>query len=117
MRSSGCRPHKILVMEAIRHILLANELVSYRESIATVLRTSFPNLEVFEADSADLNREVLRLWPGLVICSRVTPLVEEKVPNWIELYPDCESSSTFCVDGERYTKEQVDLSDLLSIVN
>jgi len=44
------------------------------------------------------------------------PLVEEKVPNWIELYPECGPSSTFCVGGERYTKEQVDLSDLLSVV-
>ena len=42
--------------------------------------------------------------------------MEEKVPNWIELYPECGPSSTFCVGGERYTKEQVDLSDLLSVV-
>ncbi len=68
-------------MEAIRHILVANELVSYRESIAAVLRTSLPNLEVFEADSADLNREVLRLWPGLVICSRVTPWWRRRFPT------------------------------------
>ncbi len=79
--SSRSRPHKILVMEAIRHILVANELVSYRESIAAVLRTSLPNLEVFEADSADLNREVLRLWPGLVICSRVTPWWRRRFPT------------------------------------
>ncbi|MEJ7842679.1 MAG: hypothetical protein WKF95_13000 [Rubrobacter sp.] len=102
-------------MEAIRHILVANELASYRESIAAVLRISLPDLEVFEADSADLNREVLRLRPDLVICSKLTPLVEERVPNWIELYPECEPSSTFCVGGERYTKEQVDLSDLLAV--
>lgn len=102
-------------MEAIRHILVANELASYRESIAAVLRISLPDHEVFEADSADLNREVLRFRPDLVICSRVTHLVEDRVPNWIELYPDCEPLSTFCVGGERYTKEQVDLSDLLDV--
>lgn len=103
-------------MEAIRHILVANELTSYRESIAAVFRNSLPDLEVFEADSGDLNREVLRLRPDLVICSRMTPLVEEKVPNWVELYPECDPLSTFCIGGERYTKEKVDLSDLLAIV-
>lgn len=102
-------------MNTIKHILVANELASYRESIAAVLRISLPDAEVFEADSADLNREVLRLRPDLVICSRVTSLVEGRVPNWIELYPDCDPHSTFSVRGERYTKEQVDLDDLLAV--
>jgi hypothetical protein len=100
----------------MRHILVANELTSYRESIAGVFRVSLPDLEVFEAASADLNREVLRLRPELVICSRVTRLVEERVPNWIELYPECDPLSTFCIEGERFTKEHVDLSDLLAVV-
>ena len=104
-------------MGNIRHVLVANELASYRESIAAVLRYSFPDLEVFEATSADLNREVLRLRPELVICSRATSLVRDRVPNWVELYPECEPVSTFYLDGERSVKEQVDLSDLLSIVN
>lgn len=104
-------------MANIRHVLVANELASYRESIAAVLRFSFPNLEVFEANSADLNREVLRVRPELVICSRVTSLVKDRVPNWVELYPECELLSTFCLDGECFVKEQVDLSDLLSIVD
>lgn len=104
-------------MKAIKHVLVANELASYRESIAAVLRISFPCLEVFEAVSADLNREVLRLRPELVICSRVTSLVESRVPNWIELHPECKPFSTFCLDGERFLREQVHLSDLLSVVD
>ena len=104
-------------MKEIRHILIANELASYRESIAAVFRVSLPHLEVHEADSADLNREVVRLRPELVICSRITPLVEDRVPNWIELYPDCEPFSTFHVDGKRTTTEQVELSDLLAVAD
>ncbi|CAA9476095.1 MAG: hypothetical protein AVDCRST_MAG02-4130 [uncultured Rubrobacteraceae bacterium] len=103
-------------MEATGHILVANESASYRESIAAVFRISLPGLEVFEADSGDLNREVVRLRPDFVICSRVTPVVEERVPNWVELYPECDPFSTFCVGGERYTKRRVDLSDLLVVV-
>ena len=94
---------------------MANELASYRESLAAVFRFSLPDLEVFETDSANLNREVLRLRPDLVICSRVTALVQERVPNWIELYPECKPLSTFCVGGERFTKKTVDLPDLLAV--
>ena len=78
-------------MGNIRHVLVANELASYRE--------------------------VLRLRPELVICSRATSLVRDRVPNWVELHPECENLSTFYLEGERFVKEQVDLSDLLCIVD
>ena len=104
-------------MRIVKHLLVANELASYRESIAAVLRASLPCVEVFEAVSADLNREVLRLRPELVICSRITSLVETRVPNWIELYPELKPFSTFCLDGDRSVREQVHLSDLLSVVD
>ena len=109
--------HNMPSMGNIRHVLVANELASYRESIAAVLRYYFPNLGVFEATSADLNREVLRLRPELVICSRATSLVRDRVPNWVELYPECQTLSTFCLEGELSMKEQVELSDLISIVD
>jgi len=104
-------------MGNIRHVLVANELASYRESIAAVLRYSFPDLEVFEATAAELNREVLRLRPEVVICSRATSLVRDRVPNWVELHPECQTFSTFCLEGEHSLKEQVELSDLISIVD
>lgn len=111
------RGHNMRCMRAVKHVLVANELTSYRESIAAAMRVSLPDVEVFEATSADLNREVLRLRPELVICSRVTSLVEDRVPNWIELHPECGPFSTFCLDGERSLREQVDLSDLISVVD
>lgn len=111
------RGHNMRCMRTIKHLLVANELASYRESIAAVLRFSFPDVEVFEATSADLNREVLRVRPEMVICSRVTSLVEDRVPNWVELYPECETLSTFCLEGERSVRDQVELSDLISIVD
>ena len=101
----------------VKRILMANELASYRQSIALVLRELRPDVEVIEADSGALNQQVLRISPDLVICSRVTSLVKERVPNWVELYPDCESLSTFCIGGERSTVDEVQLSDLLSLVD
>ncbi len=100
-----------------KHILVANALASYRESIAAVLRSFRPDAEVFEADSGEMDREILRIRPDLVICGRVTSLVRERVPNWVELYPECEPHSTICVDGECSAAPEVELSDLLSVVD
>jgi len=101
----------------VKRILMANELASYRQSIALVLRELRPDVEVIEADYCSLNQQVLRMSPDLVICSRVTSLVKERVPNWVELYPDCEPLSTFCIGGETSTMDEVQLSNLLSVVD
>ena len=96
-----------------RRILVANELTSYRQTIALVFRELHSDVEVFEAESEALDGEVARLGPDLVICSRVTKMVIERAANWIELYPECKPFSTFCIGGERRAMEDVQLSDLL----
>jgi hypothetical protein len=96
-----------------RCILVANELTSYRQTIAIVFRELHPNVEVLEVHPETLDREVARVGPDLVICSRITTVVEERAANWIELYPECGPLSTFCIDGERTVMEDVQLSDLL----
>jgi hypothetical protein len=98
-----------------RRILVANELTSYRQAIALAIRDLRPELEVFEAAPDVLDGEVARLCPDVVICSRVTRTVERRATNWVELYPDCKSYSTFSVGGERRALEEVQLSDLLSL--
>ena len=98
-----------------RRILVANELTSYRQTITIVFRELHPNVEVLEVHPDTLDLEVARLGPDLVICSRVTAVVEERVANWIELYPECGSFSTFCIGGKRKAMADVQLSDLLSV--
>ena len=98
-----------------RRILVANELASYRQTIAIVLRDMHPDMEVFEVPSEALDGEVARLGPDLVICSRLTCTVRQRVANWVELYPDCKPYSTFCISGECTAKRDVQLSDLLSL--
>jgi hypothetical protein len=97
----------------VRCILVANELTSYRQSIAIVIRELHPNVEVLEVHPETLDREVTRIGPDLVICSSVTTVVEELAANWIELYPECGPFSTFCIAGDRRPMEDVQLSDLL----
>jgi hypothetical protein len=100
----------------VKRVLMANELASYRQTIALVLRELRPEVEVIETDSGTLNQQVLRMSPDLVICSRVTSLVRDRVPNWVELYPECRPLPTFCIGGESTTVD-VQLSDLLSLID
>jgi hypothetical protein len=98
-------------------VLVACELKSYSEAIASAFRVLRPGVEIFEVEEEDLDREVERLAPDLVVCSRLSERVEVRVPNWVELYPGCGSRSVVSQRGERSTFEEVELSDLLSIVD
>jgi site-specific recombinase len=98
-----------------RRILVANELASYRQTLAIVLRELRPHVEVFETTSEDLEGEISRLRPDLVICSRVTFALRQRVANWVELYPECKPYSTFYIDGQHRAKQDVQLSDLLEL--
>jgi hypothetical protein len=98
-----------------RRVLVANEFTSYRQALATVIRDLRPHVEVFEAESESLDGEVARLGPDLVICSRVTHAVKQRVANWVERYLDYKPYSTFYIGGERRAKRDVQLSDLLAL--
>jgi hypothetical protein len=97
--------------------LVACELRSYRQSFAAIFRELRPDVEVFEAEAEDLDREVERLGPDLVVCSRLTARVEDHAPSWVELYPNSGAHSVISVLGERSTVEEIQLSDLLSIID
>jgi|SRR5829696_6009402 hypothetical protein len=98
-------------------VLVACEVRSYREAIAAAFRLLRPNVEVFEAEDEDLDWEVGRLGPDLVVCSRLTAWVENRAPNWVELYPEYGQRSVVSVRGERSTIEEIQLSDLLSVID
>jgi hypothetical protein len=44
-------------------------------------------------------------------------LVEDHAPSWVELYPACGAHSVVSVLGERSAIEEIELSDLLSILD
>lgn len=103
-------------MNATR-ILISNELESYREALAEAFRSLRPELDVYEAESFDLDRKVERLRPDLVVCSRVTALVEKSVPVWVELHPEFAPVSVVSISGERREVEGIELQDLLDLVD
>lgn len=91
------------------------DMLCYREALAETFREFFPESEVYEAEPDDLDREVDRLHPDVVICSKTTDLVEAGVPNWIELYPGHGMESIASIGGRRKTFASIQLSDLFSV--
>ena len=63
-------------------ILVANEPRSYREAFTRVFQALRPHVESIAVDPDALDREALRLRPDLVVCGRVTPMVETVARCW-----------------------------------
>lgn len=86
-------------MEKMR-VLLANEPRVYREVIADAVEKLRPLIEVVVCRSEDLDLEVSRIEPHLVICSEATEAVRGGSSVWIVLYPDGEDRAEIGGSGE-----------------
>ncbi len=98
-------------------VLLANEPRSYRESIAAVFRQLRPGLHIKVVEPEDLEDCVVRFDPDVVVCSRVTDTVRERVPVWVELYPEHAAQSLASEGGRRTEFDEIQLLDLLGILD
>ncbi len=103
-------------MHVVR-ILVANEPLAYRQVISCVFKELRPHIEVVVADPRDLNREFLRLAPHLVVCSKLTTLVEREAPAWVELYPEHGSQAIVRLAGEKSMFDGMDFNTLLSTLD
>jgi hypothetical protein len=98
-------------------VLLANEPRSYRESIAAVFRKLRPGLQVKVVEPEALESNVVRFVPDVAICSRVTCAVRERVPVWVELYPEHAAHSVASEGGSRTEFAEIQLFDLIGILD
>src|SRR5918912_2832657 len=98
-------------------LLIANEPFVYREVISAALRELRPHLEIYVAEPAELNKELLRLSPRLVVCSRRTELIEREAFAWVELYPQHTYGAVVSLAGKKTTFEEMNFEILLSIVD
>lgn len=97
-------------------VLVANELCTYRETIADTFQELRPHFEVHCVDPDELDREIARLRPHMVLCSRLTDTVRSLLA-WILLYPDGENRAEISAAGERMTLFDVEFDHLLSILD
>lgn len=103
--------------EVRMRVLVANSPLAYREVISATLEELRPHLEVFTAEPEDLDWEFRRLSPQLVLCSRVSALVERQALAWVELYPDLAPESVVVVAGRMSVHPQLEFADLLAVVD
>ena len=97
-------------------ILVANDPCTYREAITGALRELRPHIEVSGIEPGDLDVEVARLRPDLVVCSRITAAVQALLA-WIVLYPDGQNTAVIGAAGEQTLIDNVGFGDLLSAID
>ncbi len=99
-------------------LLLANEPQSYRQVIAGAVRALRPDIDVaFSVLPEDMDSEVLRLLPDMIVCSRLTPVVESSSCAWVLLYPDGETKTVISIGGERTTSADLEFEELLAVID
>lgn len=98
-------------------VMVANAPLSYRETIFAALKAARPHFEVLTTGPACLHRELARLSPQVVVCSRVTGLVNREVHAWVELYPNHAPESFVSLAGQQSVYPDMTFDDLLSVLD
>jgi hypothetical protein len=90
----------------------------YMEAIAAAIREFRPDVEVAVTDAGELEAEVGRFDPQLVICTSPIPSnpVDEQLAR-IELSPDTAQPSRFRVGERHWESTNPTLSEILSVVD
>ena len=88
---------------------------SYREVIAAGICVLRPRTEVETAPMEELEEQIERFDPQLVICSRPNTLPSRRCAGWVELPLDPTRPTKICVAG-RYSKRSNPAIDVLIAV-
>jgi hypothetical protein len=107
---------RLIGMDDMR-ILVANEPRAYRDVIAAAFRELRPQHEVIPVEPDQLDGEVARLHPHLVVCSRLSEVVETSPLTWVMLYPDNETRTVISIAGKQTVAADVEFSQLLSVID
>ena len=97
-------------------VVFAIEPRSYRQVMGEVLRSMRPHLEVVVLEPGTLEAAVVRLEPDLVFADR-PPSSSSGGPAWVVFRPYEEPPARVRLAGRTWELEEVELSDLLSLVD
>ena len=100
-----------------KRIVVANEPRSYREAMAVACRVLRPEVEVILAEPRDLDVEVARLDPQLVLCSRLTEGLRTGSRTWVLLYPEGEARAVISVAGHCVTTSDLGFAALAALID
>jgi hypothetical protein len=97
-------------------VLIAIEPRSYRQVIGQTIQALRPHVEVVVLEPGTLEAGVARLEPDLVFADRPASS-SSGGPAWVEFRPYEEPPARVRLAGRTWELEEVELSDLLSIVD
>ncbi|NJO84008.1 MAG: hypothetical protein HC828_15290 [Blastochloris sp.] len=97
-------------------ILVANEPCAYREVIASTFQRLRPDTDIHTVDPDNLDREIISFSPHLIVCSKLTAIVDLEVHAWVVLYPEGQPIVVSQVAGRRTTVSDIAFDGLLNIV-
>ena len=98
-------------------ILVGHEPRFYREVLAATLHELRPHLTVDIVEPEDLDGAVVQRGPQLVLCSRLSEVVETRCLAWVLLYPCGEARVVISVAGRRHTVPDPGVNGLLRVVD
>jgi CheY-like chemotaxis protein len=98
-------------------VLVAIEPRSYRQVIGQTIQALRPHVEVVVLDPDTLGRGSPRWSPISSSRTGPTPSRPGRARTWVEFRPYEEPPARVCLAGRRWELEEVELSDLLSIVD
>jgi hypothetical protein len=90
---------------------------SYGQTMVGAIRGNRPQLEAELIQIRDLEAEVGRFDPHLVICNRPNSIDPGGRVAWVRLSDDPDEPSEFCLAGQRWGAENPDLEEVLAIID
>jgi hypothetical protein len=97
-------------------VLVGNNLPLYREVLVSAFRAMRPDLAVESVSDVDLDAEILRLRPSLVICSSASQTIRDLCPAWILLFPGERDEAIVTVAGKESVLPHAGISELLAVI-
>jgi len=95
----------------------AGNVCVFGHVIGRAIQALRPHLEVTVVEPDELQAEVARLEPALVISSQPKPATSEGGPAWVDHRPYDEPSASVCIGGRCARLYEPGLDDLLSVVD
>jgi len=90
---------------------------SYREVIATGIRVLRPRTEVETAPMEELEEQIERFDPQLVVCSRPNTLASRRCAAWVELPLDPTRPTKICVAGRYSKRSNPEVEVLIAVID
>jgi hypothetical protein len=90
---------------------------SYGEAMVGAVRASRPDLEVALAHLRELEAELERLDPHLVVCGRPNTFDPGDRAAWVLLSDDPDEPSEVCINGHHRRLENPGLEEMLEILD